>query len=324
MARLWQIPLVRLAAVCVALVLVVFLIVDPTDDSSGPDDADGQAAPSVFGPVPDTGLGVIERDGIVLPVVGGEDGAWEVLTPCAARTVVDGERVTGAHVVIDPGHGGEETGAIADNGLSEAELNLDVARRTAARLRDAGATVVLTRDRDVRVTIETRAAIARALDPLVFVSIHHNGGTTHPAERPGVQVYHQVDAPESRRLGGILFEELREKVTPLSDTWSAGNAVGVRTRIGTEGDDFYGVLRGPAGIPSVLVEALYLSSEPEATLLTTEALRDAEAAAIAAAIVEWLDTARRGSGYLGPLRAQESAGGGGGTAGCEDPPRLTP
>ena len=323
MARLWQIPLVRLAAVCAALVLVVFLVVDPTEDSGDPN---GQAAgsPSVFGPVPRTGVGVVERDGIVLPVVGGEEGAWEVLTPCAARAVLDAERTTGAHVVVDPGHGGEETGAIADTGLSEAELNLDVARRTAAQLREAGATVVLTRTRDVRVTLETRAAIARALDPLAFISIHHNGGPTHPAELPGVQVYHQVGEPESRRLGGILFEELRETVAPLSDTWSAGNAVGVRERVSEEGGDFYGVLRGPAGIPSVLVEALYLSSEPEATLLTEPALRDAEATAIAEAVREWLSTPRRGSGYLGPLRAQESAGGGGGTAGCEDPPGLVP
>lgn len=325
MSRLLQLPLVRLALVCAALVLVVFLVVDPTEDPALETEGgrvSTTTVPSAFGPVPDTGTGVVEVDGIVLPIVGGEASAWEVLTPCARRAVVDGEPITGAHVVLDPGHGGEETGAIAGNGLSEAELNLDVARRTVRVLEQAGASVVLTRDREVRVTLETRAAIATALDADVFVSIHHNGGPTEPARRPGVQVYHQVSDPESKRLGGILFEELRETVTPLSDTWSAGNAVGVRPRIDAEGDDFYGVLRGPRGIPSVLVEALYMSSEPEQTLLTRPELRQAEATAIADAIVSWMQTERPGSGYLHPLQAEESPGGGGGQEGCEDPPGL--
>ena len=325
MSRLLQLPLVRLALVCAALVLAVFVVVDPTEDPAvRADDADTveTSAPSAFGSAPTTGTGVVEVDGIVLPIVGGEPGAWEVLTPCARRAVVDGEPIAGAHVVLDPGHGGEETGAVARNGLSEAELNLDVARRTAQVLEDAGASVVLTRDREVRVTLETRAAIAMALDPLVFLSIHHNGGPTEPAPSPGVQVYHQVSDPESKRLGGIVFEALRERMTPLSETWSAGNAVGVRPRLDAEGGDFYGVLRGATGIPSVLVEALYMSSEPEATLLTEPEVRRTEATAIADAVVAWLDTDRPGSGYLGPLQAEESPGGGGGQEGCEDPAGL--
>ena len=69
-----------------------------------------------------------ERDGVsavrtatgfVLPVIGGEPGAWVVRTPCAAEATVDAEPIDGAHVVLDPGHGGSETGAIGPSGMVE-------------------------------------------------------------------------------------------------------------------------------------------------------------------------------------------------------------
>ena len=97
----------------------------------------------------------------------------------------------------------------------------------------------------------------------------------------------------------------------------------MRARLGTDGSDYYGVLRDTPDVPAVLVEALYLSSEPEATLLTRADVRDAEARAIADAVIAWVTTDRDGSGELPTLEAAESAGGGGGTAGCVDPPGLT-
>lgn len=327
MSAVLQSPLVRLALSCAVLVMAVYLVVRPSDDAPSPATADprssSSAASSVFGPAPSSGPGVVTIGGTVLPVVGGGEGEWQVLTPCARTVVVDGTHIAGAHVVLDPGHGGRETGAVGPTGVVEAELNLDVAGRVAERLEDMGATVVLTRRSDERVTLTTRAAIADALDPLVFVSIHHNSGPTSPSDEPGVQVFHQQDEPESARLAGVLWEELRSAFTPFSDQWSAGLSTGVRARLSADGDDYYGVLRGSDGVPAVLIEALYLSSEPEATLLADDAIRDAEADAIAAAVVDWLGTDRPGSGFIGPLVAEESAGGGGGTDGCVDPPGLT-
>lgn len=325
------VPILRLAAVCVALVVAAYVIIQPSEESGS--DSDGEpgpaglstttAPPSVFGPIPSGGPGVVEHaSGAVLPVQGGGDGSWEVLTPCARTTVVDGPRVTGAHVVLDPGHGGRETGAIGPTGVTEEALNLDIAQRVAHRLREAGAGVVLTRTGDVRVAIETRAAVVEALDPQLFVSIHHNSGPTVASTRPGVQVYHQDGEPEAARLGTLLFDGLQAAFSPFSDTWSAGNAIGVRARLGTDGDDYYGVLRRPA-VPAVLIEALYLSSEPEASLLEGDEIREAEAAAIADAVIAWVGTDASGGGQLPTLVADESAGGGGGTTGCEDPAGLT-
>jgi len=325
MSSLLARPLARLAIGCALLVALAILVFGWRGDGGGADAETATTtttAPSPFGPVP-AGAGVVRTgDGLLLPVTGGEPGAWSVLTPCAQTAVVAGEHVSGAHVVIDPGHGGEETGAIGPSGVVEAELNLDVAKRAAQALEEAGATVALTRDDETRVTLRTRAAIARALDPLVFISIHHNGGPTSPAERPGVQVYHQHQTPPSARLAGLLFEELQAGLAPFSDTWSGGSATGVRARLGTDGADFYGILREAGDVPAILAEALYLSHEPEASLLLEPEVRQAEADAIAAAVLAWVETGRAGSGHLPPLTASESAGGGGGTAGCDDPAEL--
>lgn len=318
--------LVRFAAGCVALVALAWGIGQVTGDDDG---ASAETAPTIpeplspFGDVPETGAGIVRTEsGLILPITGGSEGAWQVLTPCANEVVVDGQRLAGAHIVLDPGHGGRETGAVGPSGVVESELNLDVAHRTAERLRELGAEVALTRETDVRVTIQTRAAVVRALEPLAFISIHHNGGPTRPASRPSVQVYHQHQTPDSARLAGVLYEELQEAFAPFSDTWSGGNFTGVRARITEEGGDFYGVLRETAGTPSVLAEALYQSSEPEASLLLEPEVRQAEADAIARAVVRWLETGYAGRGFLSPLQSSESAGGGGGLAGCEDPDEL--
>lgn len=325
MAELRVAPLARFALACLALVAVAYVVIRPADGSPVPTSpaVTGTTEPSSpFGPVPATGRGAVRLDnGLVLPVTGGADGAWQVLTPCARPAVVGGEHLVGAHVVLDPGHGGRETGAVSPSGVVEAELNLDVARRVATRLEAAGATVVLTRGEDIRVTVQTRAALADALDPLALVSIHHNGGPTTPSALPGVEVFHQAGVGESARLGGLLWEEIREALAPLSDEWSSGRAPGVRARIGTDGEDFYGMLRRTA-TTAVLIEGLYLSSEPEATMLLEPVIRDAEAAAIAEAIVAWVGTRRLGSGYIDTLVADGSAGGGGGTEGCVDPPGI--
>lgn len=316
-------PLARLALVALVLIALAWAIFGRSVDEIAvvPDTTD-TTEPSVFEPLPTSDAGVVLVDDLVLPVTGGEEGAWTVLTPCANTATVDGELLTGAHVVIDPGHGGRETGAIGPSGVVEAELNLDVALKAKTLLEQEGATVALTRTDDTRVTLETRAAIAQALDPLLFISIHHNGGPTRTADQPGVQVYHQHQTPESARFAGVLFEHLQEALAPFSETWSGGNATGVRSRLGEDGGDFYGVLRGSEGVPAVLAEALYMSDEPEATLLLRDDVRQAEAQAIADAVVAWLESPYAGSGYLPPLQASESAGGGGGPEGCEDPEEL--
>ena len=92
-------------------------------------------------------------------------------------------------IVIDPGHGGHDTGTIGAGGLKEKDLVLDVARK----LRDdikrnfPGVEVVMTRDSDRFIALEERTAIANARHADLFISIHANAAPTHVAS--GVETY---------------------------------------------------------------------------------------------------------------------------------------
>lgn len=280
--------------------------------------------PGAFDSVPlPEAQGVVRTvTGVVLPVM--EDGS--LLTPCAntvspdtVEAADDDGSIRGAHVVLDPGHGGFETGAVGPNGLAEEDINLDVAFRTKARLEAEGATVVLTREDDYKVTLETRAAIANALGPAVFVSIHHNTVGQSSGPTIGSELYHRADHDSSRRLGGLVWEEYRRWMEPLSPRWQHGDP-GVRARLSPKGGDYYGVLRGIVDAPAVLSEAAFLSDPDEAALMTGNQFRDAEARAITDAIIRFISSEDNGSGFLDDLSIEESAGGGGSASNCDDPP----
>src|SRR5512143_425961 len=76
--------------------------------------------------------------------------------------------------VVDPGHGGEQTGATGPGGLREKQLTLQIARRVARRLERLGARVILTRAVDETVPLEKRAALANVQKADLFLSIHLN------------------------------------------------------------------------------------------------------------------------------------------------------
>ncbi len=79
----------------------------------------------------------------------------------------------GKTVVIDPGHGGRDNGA-KWGGIAEKDLNLDVARRVEALLKERGIPVVMTRRSDAYVSLDSRAAVANRYKNSLFVSIHFN------------------------------------------------------------------------------------------------------------------------------------------------------
>jgi N-acetylmuramoyl-L-alanine amidase len=90
-------------------------------------------------------------------------------------------------VVLDPGHGGAEEGAIGRSGLKEKDLVLDIARRLRARLVAGGIAVDLTRDGDETIDLTERAAIANGKGADLFVSIHANSSVRASAR--GAETY---------------------------------------------------------------------------------------------------------------------------------------
>lgn len=259
---------------------------------------------------------VVSPSGVVLPVV----GEGEVRTPCDGSAPETGTHVAGANVVLDPGHGGNETGAVGPTGLKEKDVNLAVAEDVQQLLEAQGAKVVLTRTADYNTTLRTRALVATDLHPQVFLSIHHNAEPDGPSDVPGNETYYQIGNASSKRLAGLLWEEITKAFTPYHIAWTADTDHGAKYRPGSNGGDYYGILRFSAGVDAVLSEAAFITNPPEEHLLADPSFQMVEARAITAAIDRYVTTNDPGSGFVTPYPRTEPAGGGGGPEGCVDPP----
>ncbi len=212
-----------------------------------------------------------------------------------------------ARVVLDPGHGGRDTGAVGPGGTREKDVTLDVAHRVAPILAAQGLQVVLTRDDDRFVALEERTARANAFGADLFVSIHCNASESRG--RRGVETYvldttrdeiaARVAAREnattqaaSSELASILgdmrmadvaarstrFAQLLQRAATSAEGARYGDAVdgGVHTA------GFY-VLVG-ARMPSVLFETSYVSNPTEEQRLASPEYRQLLADAIANAV----------------------------------------
>jgi len=217
-------------------------------------------------------------------------------------------------VVIDPGHGGSDPGAIGPTGLTEAAVTLDVARRVADRLAARyGIQVVLTRDDDAYVDLETRTAHANDTRSDLFVSIHCNAapnrdahglatfvldtGSERVAARVGrregelvaddpVSSWHVTRILTSLRLSGpgrqsfALAESIQGSM--LHDLRLLYPAV---DDLGVHPASFHVLVT--ARMPAVLVELSFISNAMEEQRLRADGYRDVLAGAIARAVASY-------------------------------------
>lgn len=266
-----------------------------------------------------SGRGVIVTSaGVVVPVVSGAPGRWRVRTPCGAeRTLSAGTHVATTTIVLDPGHGGSERGAVSPAGLAEATVNLAVARRARARLEAEGVPVMLTRDDDYDLDLTSRALIATDLAPRAVVSVHHNAVPDGPHDGPGTETYYQQASPDSKRLAGLVYEEVVRALSAYRVAWVGDTDAGAKYRPGSRGD-YYAILRMPAPVTSVLAELAFVSNPPEADLVGRADVQAVEGDAVARGIVRWLRTPDAGSGFTTPYPRDEPPGSPGPTT-CRDP-----
>ncbi len=257
----------------------------------------------------------------MLPVKARIGNGYRVETPCSNTAVVRGAKpVPGVAVVIDVGHGGEEEGARGPNGLSEKVVNLAVAGHTRAALERQGTAAVLTRTGDYRMTLDARAALALALRPRALVSIHHNSVPDGPRAGPGTETYYQIRSADSKRLAGLIYEEVVKALSSYRVAWVADRDAGAKYRPNSRGGDYYAILRQAAPVTAVLAELAFISNPPEAELLARADVQRAEGEAVARGILRFLTSDASGSGHVTPYPRNEPAGPGGGTSGCVDPP----
>lgn len=298
----------------------------PTTTTTAPPES---TTTSTTAPVPPTLTGsepakaIVSGRGVVLPVIApAEGGGFTVTTPCGKRAVVvTGNPIESASVVLDPGHGGDEPGAIGPNGLTERVLNQAVAEHAKAALERVGLSTLLTKTSpDYRMTLTARAEVVQALKPKAFVSIHHNAEPDGPFPRPGAETYYQLVSPESKRLSGLIYEEVVQALSQYQIAWVADTDAGAKYRTNSKGADYYGILRRTAGVPSVLAELGFVSNPPEAELYARPDVQKVEGEAVARGIIRFLTTTDPGSGFTEPYPRTSPAGSGGGASNCTDPP----
>jgi N-acetylmuramoyl-L-alanine amidase len=122
-------------------------------------------------------------------------------------------------VVLDPGHGGHDPGALGRGGLREKDVNLDIALRLAQRLRERGIEVVLTRTTDVFISLEERSRIANREQPDLFLAIHADASPR--ASTAGATSYLVKEVFEHAGLGTVTLDEragLAARETSLNPT----------------------------------------------------------------------------------------------------------
>ncbi|MGV0027334.1 N-acetylmuramoyl-L-alanine amidase [Phormidesmis priestleyi] len=171
-------------------------------------------------------------------------------------------------VVIDPGHGGPDPGAVGIGGLQEKEIVMDISRQVAAILEQQGVQSVLTRSNDIDLDLEPRVALAERLNATLFVSIHANAISLSRPDISGLETYYFDSG-----LG--LAQSIHNSVL---------QGTGVRDR-GVRKARFY-VLR-KTSMPSVLVEVGFVTGRDDAAKLSTASYRRQMAEAIARGILQY-------------------------------------
>ncbi|MDQ2660107.1 MAG: N-acetylmuramoyl-L-alanine amidase [Verrucomicrobiota bacterium] len=194
-------------------------------------------------------------------------------------------------VVIDAGHGGNDSGAI-HGGVSEKDLTLDVAQRLERLLQAQGLKTTLTRATDATMSLSNRAKIANREDDCVFVSIHFDEGSG--AAAAGVQTFFATRQVARTSMLASWLPFLQPAATSGHSVESqslAGfvqGALVARTQAidrGTRAEQFYVVAN--VRHPAILVEGGFLSNEAEMAKLTTPDYRQQLAAAIGDGIMRY-------------------------------------
>lgn len=181
------------------------------------------------------------------------------------RSVPNGRAV----VMIDPGHGGPDPGAVGIGGLQEKGVVLDISRQVAGLLQQQGVQAVLTRADDRDLDLEPRVQMAEQTNATVFVSIHANAISMSRPDVNGLETYYH-------QSGGQLAQTIHQNVL---------QATGASDR-GVRQARFY-VLR-KTSMPSVLVEVGFVTGQEDATRLSNPAYRSQMAVAIARGILQYL------------------------------------
>ncbi len=227
-------------------------------------------------------------------------------------------------IIIDPGHGGKDPGAIGRSGLKEKEVTLDIAQRLTKELEDRGINAALTRNSDKFVSLWKRSQIANNGQASFFISIHANASRAKGAQ--GLEVYYLSDATDDTAraleaaenaslkleqsssnenksstdleatLWDMLYSENRIESKEMAS--SICQAIGPKicfVNRGVKSARFY-VLKGTK-MPAVLVEVGFISNREEEERLGSSYYRQEIAEAISEGILSYVQEYEQTAGF---------------------------
>ncbi len=186
-------------------------------------------------------------------------------------------------VILDPGHGGRDGGAVSLSGREEKEINLNLSLRLGAILRACGVKVIYTRSEDVMLDsgigetkkmrdLTARLAIMKEAPQALFVSIHMNKYPTPDCR--GAQIWYG-EKPGARALALAIEDSIKTALQPHN-----------HRKCKEAGEDIFLLHRAEGA--AVLIECGFLSHPEESALLDSPAYLDALAIAIAEGILSHL------------------------------------
>lgn len=216
-------------------------------------------------------------------------------------------------VVIDPGHGGRQTGAISASGVAEKELTLDIGLRLRRLMQKASFEVMMTRETDQSIPLVKRVEFANTNSADIFVSIHVNSVEPHekrlvetyfvgPSDDPAVIKLASLENHESgyslsdyrRLLEQVYIDTRRDESRRLAKKIN-GELFGALSQV-NPGLENRGVKMAPFAVlvgtvmPAILVEVSCLSNEDEVKLLTSADYREKIASAISKGIRSYAES----------------------------------
>ncbi|MEZ4599316.1 MAG: N-acetylmuramoyl-L-alanine amidase [Syntrophotaleaceae bacterium] len=219
-------------------------------------------------------------------------------------------------IVVDPGHGGKDPGAIGPGGTMEKDVTLAIAKILAKKLREQfGCEVMLTRDKDVYLPLEERTAIANRVGADLFISVHANASLNRSVR--GIETYYlnfsknDKAAAVAARENGTSLKQVGDLEMILFDLManskineSSRLAAAIQKKlVGNLGRHFsrisdHGVKQGPfyvllgATMPSVLVEAAFISNHDEEKRLKDKDFQEKAAHAIVQGVEDYARASR--------------------------------
>ncbi len=173
-------------------------------------------------------------------------------------------------VVLDPGHGGRDPGAVGVGGLREKDVNLAISEKVKANLEAKGINVVMARASDVEIDLDPRVALAERVNADIFVSIHANAISLSRPDVNGLETYYYSS-------GLRLAQTIHNSVLQQTDLLDRGVR---RAR-------FYVLVN--TSMPAVLVETGFVTGRDDAARFRNPAARDEIANGISNGILQYLN-----------------------------------